>query len=373
MASSSLICEYYCEVGVRTKLESKRSQASAPLEPALLDTVFEPTVLLRCPAEDRPRGMKFAPEVAMFVFPHGVRLATPEYAAENAIPKVTSFVLTAADKSRMYGACIVWYEALPTEVAAQFLDATLDSAVEEGACSDAAVEAARRAGVHAPEAICLLSRVAIFDTLMECCRQLFRMRISSPDGASLSEKALAPLLNTPLPALGGDDLLPLGNVSVPVSMPAANLLPHTMAGRDFLHLFQCLDVSSVMMIWALLLAEQKVVLQAKQPHILTMAAETLHALLFPFRRPPRPRLIISRPRHPPRHLASPLLLLLARSWQHVYIPILPARLLDILQARRHRHHLTTTTTAPPPRALPRPDLPRSALTALAPCRRRCPS
>ena len=92
---------------------------------------------------------------------------------------------------------------------------------------------------------------------------------------------------------------------VPLAMPAANQLPHTMAGRDFLHLFQCLDVSSVMMIWALLLAEQKVVLQAKQPHILTMAAETLHALLFPF------------------------------SWCHVYIPILPARLLDILQARTH--------------------------------------
>ena len=42
--------------------------------------------------------------------------------------------------------------------------------------------------------------------------------------------------------------------------------------------------------------------QARQPHVLTMAAETLSALLFPF------------------------------SWQHVYIPILPARLLDILQA-----------------------------------------
>ena len=67
-------------------------------------------------------------------------------------------------------------------------------------------------------------------------------------------------------------------------------------------LAQCLDVNNVMLLWALLLAEQKVVLQGKQPHVLTMAAETLSALLFPF------------------------------SWQHVYIPILPARLLDILQA-----------------------------------------
>ena len=89
---------------------------------------------------------------------------------------------------------------------------------------------------------------------------------------------------------------------MPFSVPAANQLPHTMAGRDFLLLFQALEVGNVIMLWALLLAEQKVVLQGKQPHVLTMAAETLSALLFPF------------------------------SWQHVYIPILPARLLDILQA-----------------------------------------
>ena len=102
--------------------------------------------------------------------------------------------------------------------------------------------------------------------------------------------------------MGRSVSLPLGNVSVPFSVPAANELPHTMAGRDFLHLFQCLDVNNVIMLWALLLSEQKVVLQSKTPHVLTMAAETLCAILFPF------------------------------TWQHVYIPILPARLLDILQA-----------------------------------------
>lgn len=96
--------------------------------------------------------------------------------------------------------------------------------------------------------------------------------------------------------------LPLGNVNVPFSVPAANNLPHTMAGRDFLLLMQSLDAGNLLMLWGLLLTEAKVVLQARQPHVLTMAAETLSALLFPF------------------------------SWQHVYIPILPGRLLDIMQA-----------------------------------------
>ena len=300
----SLVCEYYCEVGVRDRLVTagtNRCPASAPPADLLLESIFEPFVLLRLPAEDRLKGMRFAPEVAMFAFPHGVRLVTPEVAAANAMPVVTSFVLTAADKSRMYGACIVWYEKLATETAASFVDGAVEQSA--GATSPPPDDAARREAVssmHAPEAICLLSRSPVFDALMECCRQLFRMKISG-DGV-LPETALAPLLSTPLPSFGQSCALPLGNISVPVSVPAANQLPHTMSGRDFLHLFQCLDVSNVMLIWALLLAEQKVVLQAKQPHILTMAAETLSALLFPF------------------------------SWQHVYIPILPARLLDILQA-----------------------------------------
>ena len=93
MSSSSddCVCDYYCEVGVREHLSpaegsnsgayiSKSSADKSNI--ALLTTLFEPTVLLRIPTEDRPgAGMKFAPEVAMFCFPHGVRLVTPDEAA----------------------------------------------------------------------------------------------------------------------------------------------------------------------------------------------------------------------------------------------------------------------------------------------------
>ena len=161
--------------------------------------------------------MPFPVEIGMFCFPvsasvpaaphgdvsvadrrcswlqHGIRLVTAEQAAANAIPVVTSFVLTAADKSRMYGACIVWYELLPSEVVSAYLDDDLAETDEEFAQRDLPL-------LHAPEAICLLSRIAIFDALMECCRQLFRMRISSD--APLPVDALAPLLHTPSPRFG---------------------------------------------------------------------------------------------------------------------------------------------------------------------------
>ena len=340
ISAANPIADYYCEVGVRERLvPTSSSKSKALFAPKkrdalfeLFSNAFEPSVLRREPDRDTP-GLPFASEVAMFAFPHGVRLATREEAALNAIPVCTSFVLTASDKSRMYGACIVFYERLPQEVVRAFVDETdaaavgpapgaaklgeSDSVAESTATAPAAAPATAPAAdaasapgsevpepvaeeVHAPEAICLLSRVAVFDALMECCRQLFRMRISSE--GPLPAAALTALFHTPVPSFGLRCEVPLGNVRVPISTPAANELPHTMAGRDFLLLFQCLDVNNVIMLWALLLAEQKVALQGRLPHVLTMAAETLSALLFPF------------------------------SWQHVYIPILPERLLDILEA-----------------------------------------
>ena len=331
IAASNPVCDYYCEVGVGSRLaptassESKALFAKKARDPMdeLFSTAFEPSVLRREPEADIASN-PFATEVAMFAFPHGVRVVTKDEAALNAIPVVTSFVLTASDKSRMYGACIVFYERLPNEVVAAFVHegkaspaaaADARSSAAAPACCDAppadstgAVSQAVDVGdapeeykeAHAPEAICLLSRVPVFDALMECCRQLFRMRISSP--GPLPADALTALFSTPMPSFGLRCEVPLGNVRVAVTTPAANELPHTMAGRDFLLLFQCLDVNNVVMLWALLLAEQKVALQSRMPHVLTMAAETLSALLFPF------------------------------SWQHVYIPILPERLLDILQA-----------------------------------------
>ena len=291
MASSGAptVCDYYCEVGVRARLVPT---ATSP--PHLFAATFEPSVLRRVPETDVD-GVPFVPEVAMFCFAHGCRLATPEEAAANAIPVVTSFVLTAADKSRMYGACIVWYEPLSADVVNAYLDEG-DAENNNRGSRDASLREA-----HAPEAICLLSRVAVFDALMEACRQLFRMRLQTPN-APIPSSSLNALLSTAIPGYGQRTTLPLGNVNVPVATPRANELPHTMAGRDFLQLFESLDVNNLIMLWALLLSEQKVALQGRIPHILTMAAETLSALLFPF------------------------------SWQHVYIPILPERLLDILQA-----------------------------------------
>lgn len=171
---ATLVCEYYAEVGIREKLVAVGKAASAgSAEQALLGSTFEPATLMRLPRTNRPGGQ--FPALAMFTFPHGARLVTHEEAMANAIPVVTSFVLTAEDKSRMYGACIVWYEELPAAVALTFLE-QLELVPADGASLPT---------LHAPEAICLLSRMPVFEGLMECCRQLFRMRLQASRTAPL--------------------------------------------------------------------------------------------------------------------------------------------------------------------------------------------
>ena len=96
---ATLVCEYYAEVGIREKLVAVGKAASAgSAEQALLGSTFEPATLMRLPRTNRPGGQ--FPALAMFTFPHGARLVTHEEAMANAIPVVTSFVLTAEDKSR---------------------------------------------------------------------------------------------------------------------------------------------------------------------------------------------------------------------------------------------------------------------------------
>ena len=97
---ATLACDYYTEVGVREKLVALGKAGSGNVEAALFGTTFDPKTLMRLPRENRPGDAGgLCNGLAMFTFPHGVRLVTHDEAMANAIPVVTSFVLTAEDKS----------------------------------------------------------------------------------------------------------------------------------------------------------------------------------------------------------------------------------------------------------------------------------
>lgn len=78
--------------------------------------------------------------------------------------------------------------------------------------------------------------------------------------------------------------------------------PIAWVSLPFSHVFECLDIDNVILVWHCLVLERQVLLTSTQLSILTTTAEILMSLLFPMR------------------------------WSHAYIPVLPHFLIPILSA-----------------------------------------
>jgi hypothetical protein len=79
-------------------------------------------------------------------------------------------------------------------------------------------------------------------------------------------------------------------------------LPIAWVSLPFSHLFECLDIDNIVLVWHCLVLERQVLLTSTQLSILTTCSEILLSLLFPMR------------------------------WSHAYIPVLPHFLIPILSA-----------------------------------------
>mmetsp|Transcript_3117 Transcript_3117/g.7082 ORF Transcript_3117/g.7082 Transcript_3117/m.7082 type:complete len:1072 (-) Transcript_3117:95-3310(-) len=78
--------------------------------------------------------------------------------------------------------------------------------------------------------------------------------------------------------------------------------PVAWVSLPFSHLFECLDIDNVILVWHCLVLERQVLLTSTQLSILTTCCEILQSLLFPMR------------------------------WSHAYIPLLPSFLIPMLCA-----------------------------------------
>jgi pentatricopeptide repeat protein len=79
-------------------------------------------------------------------------------------------------------------------------------------------------------------------------------------------------------------------------------LPIAWVSLPFTHLFECLDIDNIILVWHCLALERQVLITSTQLSILTTATEIFLSLLFPMR------------------------------WSHAYIPVLPHFLIPILSA-----------------------------------------
>jgi DENN domain-containing protein 5 len=274
------LVDFFCIVG--PELDAIKDFAEKPKDVNL------PPKLLDCYPTQR-QNLDFPAELPMFCLPYGSTLST-----DKRVPEIATFVLTSSSGNRLYGTVLTTYEVVPLE--------DLCEAFWQGECLlPAWLE--QPVPFYLPKCLVIISHHAFFDVQRKFLSQLHRIALSGRSPLPLERYVANFVHDIPLPRPG------LAKVSwhcftkdtvVDYSRPASNELP--LVNYSYRPIFRCLSISNILTLWAVLLQEGRVVLQSENQALLTPVAEALTSFLFPF------------------------------TWQGVYVPVLPSKMLDILDA-----------------------------------------
>ncbi|XP_072290958.1 DENN domain-containing protein 2A isoform X2 [Eucyclogobius newberryi] len=190
-----------------------------------------------------------------------------DWAPVDSFPSETfSFVLTGEDGSRRFGYC---RRLLPSGK-----------------------------GRRLPEVYCIVSRLGCFDLFSKILDEVEKRRAISP---ALVQPFMRGIMEAPFPAPGRTitvkNFLPgSGTEVIELCRPSDSRLEHV----DFECLFSSLSLRLLLKVFASLLLERRVIFTADKLSTLSQCCHAVVALLYPF------------------------------TWQHTYIPVLPASMLDIV-------------------------------------------
>ncbi|KFZ65081.1 DENN domain-containing protein 2C, partial [Podiceps cristatus] len=152
-------------------------------------------------------------------------------------------------------------------------------------------------GKRLPEVYCIVSCLGCFNLFSKILDEVEKRREMSP---ALVHPFMRSVMEAPFPAPGRivtvRSFLPGGgNEVMELCRPRDSRLEHV----DFKCLFKCLSVSHVIQVFASLLLERRVIFVADNLSTLSKCGHAAVATLYPF------------------------------TWQHTYIPVLPASMIDI--------------------------------------------
>ncbi|XP_036803103.1 DENN domain-containing protein 2C [Oncorhynchus mykiss] len=155
----------------------------------------------------------------------------------------------------------------------------------------------RGKGKRLPEVHCIVSRLGCFNLFAKILEEVERRREICP---ALVSPFMRSVLEAPFPASGRTitlrSFLPgSGNEVLMLFRPVDSRLEHV----DFESLLQCLSVGRPLQVFASLLLERRVIFIADKLSVLSRCGHAALALLYPF------------------------------TWQHTFVPVLPASMLDI--------------------------------------------
>nr|XP_020468235.1 DENN domain-containing protein 2C [Monopterus albus]XP_020468236.1 DENN domain-containing protein 2C [Monopterus albus] len=152
-------------------------------------------------------------------------------------------------------------------------------------------------GKRLPEVHCIVSKLGCFNLFAKILEEVERRREISP---ALVYPFMRTVMEAPFPAPGRTvtvkSFLPgSGNEVLTLCRPVDSRLEHV----DFDSLLQCLSVGKLLQVFASLLLERRVIFIADKLSVLSRCGHAALALLYPF------------------------------TWQHTFVPVLPASMLDI--------------------------------------------
>ncbi|TPX34627.1 hypothetical protein SeMB42_g07288 [Synchytrium endobioticum] len=342
-------------------------------KPHPIDYGYQPELLVRYPENDWTEPERFPTFTTMFCFPNDLRFGYAN--GPKPIETYHSFVITQETGVKLYGVCLTLYEKLPVELASQLetmvsawtaenivttdvdyvkhIQRQLDTAQErlkslkqqaselgpgDSAIFEPIVDLEDKVtlyldllaplrrnvlfdckGAYMPRCLGLLSHWPWHDLLKDWLTEVvycLRNQNALVEDSSMSryknvvsklrvplERYLINLIHEiPLPPPGKLEVsISVGRFHLYCSRPPANSIS-VMQNFSIYPVFRTLSIPHIVTLFELVLSERKIILLSSHLMMLTLTAETLCILIYPF------------------------------TWQHIYIPILPAKLLSYLQA-----------------------------------------
>jgi len=252
---------------------------------------FKPIVTARYPQydhEDNP----FDANVSYFCHISGaIQLKKKPH-----MPKIHYFVTTGGTGKKMYGTCLTLWE--PTQISAR-KKRSKKAGDKNGGISD---ESTSTYDVFLPKCVVLLSTYPFLMAFREYLTQLNRLSKIGEMTLPIERYITNICLEIPAPPPGSFEVqTTILDSIIKIWSPPHNQ-PIAWVSLPFSHLFQCLDIDNIILVWHCLVLERQVLLTSTQLSILTTCSEILLSLLFPMR------------------------------WSHAYIPLLPKFLIPILSA-----------------------------------------
>ncbi|XP_035798828.2 DENN domain-containing protein 2C isoform X2 [Amphiprion ocellaris] len=152
-------------------------------------------------------------------------------------------------------------------------------------------------GKRLPEVHCIVSKLGCFNLFAKILEEVEKRREISP---ALVYPFMRSVMEAPFPAPGRIVTIKTfspgsGNEILTLCRPVDSRLEHV----DFESLLQCLSVGKLLQVFASLLLERRVIFIADKLSVLSRCGLAVLALLYPF------------------------------TWQHTFVPVLPASMLDI--------------------------------------------